>query len=374
MIIKKVRARKIRDSREDWTIEVEVNGCRASSPSGKSTGKYESKPYYKSLDYCVKFLNKWKDNVEINSFWDLKEVERIIRKRLKVRDVKKFGGNALFAFESAILKALARAKKKELWEIIPGRKKIPVPVGNAVGGGVHSSNFKVHPVFQEFLIIPREKSFKKNYMALKKLYKKIGKILRAKKRNDEGAWQTSLDEIEILRVLRKKLKADIGIDVAASSFYKKRDYKYRTVFVSKSEQIDYMNNLVDIFGVKYLEDPVQEEDFDGFSKISNRTMVVGDDLIATQINRLKRAIKENSVNAMIIKPNQNGSLLEVRDVFEICKKNKIKAVISHRSGETMDNALADYAVGFGADYIKTGIYGEVRQSKLDRLARIEKDR
>jgi len=101
---------------------------------------------------------------------------------------------------------------------------------------------------------------------------------------------------------------------------------------------------------------------------------VGDDLIATQINRLKRAIKENSVNAMIIKPNQNGSLLEVRDVFEICKKNKIKAVISHRSGETMDNALADYAVGFGADYIKTGIYGEVRQSKLDRLARIEKDR
>jgi enolase len=120
-----------------------------------------------------------------------------------------------------------------------------------------------------------------------------------------------------------------------------------------------------------LEDPLQEEDFLGFSRINKKHLIVGDDLTATQIPRLKEAIKHNSINAMIIKPNQNGSLLEIKKIFELCKANNIKTILSHRSGETMDASIADYAFAFEADYIKCGISTAFREAKLKRMIEIE---
>ncbi|MEK6800435.1 MAG: phosphopyruvate hydratase, partial [Nanoarchaeota archaeon] len=117
-----------------------------------------------------------------------------------------------------------------------------------------------------------------------------------------------------------------------------------------------------------------EEDFEGFSKIQRKnSLVIGDDLTATQLPRLRKAINAKSINAMIIKPNQNGSLFELKKIFETCKKHKIKTILSHRSGETLDNALADYAFGFQADFIKTGISTKWREVKLNRLIEIEKE-
>ncbi|MCU0642188.1 MAG: hypothetical protein MUF61_01230 [archaeon] len=375
MWIKELRGAKILDSRGHPTIGVEVNGCRASSPEGKSKGKHETKPYCESLDWSIHLIDVLKIPYEINSFDDLIKVENLIKDQFGFKNVHQFGANALFALESAILKALAKEQKKELWQIInPKARKFPIPVGNAIGGGLHSENFVIHPTFQEFLLIPQEKSFEKNVKMMNSIYTKIGKLLHAEEKNDEGAWQLAMDNTQVLDILSEFAKdARIGLDVASSSFYKYGFYLSGEKTLNKEEHIEYINNLIKKYNLFYVEDPVQEEDFDGFRKINKeKTLVVGDDLTVTHFDRVKGAIKDKAINAMIIKPNQNGSLLDVRRIFELCKKNKIKTVLSHRSGETMDSAIADYAFGFGADYFKCGISTPWREAKLNRMIEIER--
>ena len=373
MLIKEVSARKIADSRGEPTIEVSVNGCRASSPSGKSTGKYETRVYAENLDAAIELINSLNFDFEINSFDDLKKVENALCKRFRLRFAKQFGANPLFALESAILKALAREKGKQLWQIInPKARNMPVPVGNAVGGGLHSSKFKIHPVFQEFLLIPNDVSFRANVETMTGIYQEIGKILEAAEKNDEGAWQAPKNNREVLELLKSfSDKVRLGLDVAASSFFLNGLYKYAEKSLDEESQIKYINNLIEKYDLFYVEDPVQEESFHGFSRIHKKHLVVGDDLTATQLGRLKEAIKSSSINAMIIKPNQNGSLLEVKKVIEFCRANNIKTILSHRSGETMDDALADYAFGFQVDFIKTGISTVWREVKLKRMIEIE---
>ncbi len=389
MIIKEVHAHKIKDSRSQETIEVSVNGCKASSPSGKSTGKYESLTYHTGLDWNINFINHFKEikGLEINNFEDLIKIESLIKKKTGFRDVKQFGANALFAIESAILKALAKSQHKQLWQIInPKAKEVPIPLGNVIGGGLHSHN-RNHTVFQEFLLIPKGQNIKENVKIMQNVYDKIKKLvsINLTKTNDEGALQTSLDEKNIISLLSTfKDRVNIGVDVAASTFYKHNLYKYHHIWLTSEQHMTYIINFIKKFNLFYIEDPLEQENFRGFSKIlkssyrnqsyrSPRTsvLVVGDDLTATQIGRLNKAIKRKSINAMIIKPNQNGSLLELKKIFDICKKNKIKTILSHRSGETLDNSLADYAFGFQADYIKCGITTKWREAKLQRLIEIK---
>jgi len=372
MLIQYSKARKIKDSRNQPTIEVLVNGQKASSPSGKSTGKYETPSYHNSLDWNIKAINQLRIPFEINSFHDLKHLEDNIKKTFKLKNAKKFGANALFALESAILKALAKSKNKQLWQIInTSAKKVPVPVGNAIGGGLHSHN-KNHPEFQEFLLIPQGKAIIENEKIIKEVYTILEQILEADSKNDEGAWQTSLSNEKVLEILSKFKKIRIGIDAASSSFYKETSYIYKNKTLTRDTQIYYINYLIKKYNMLYIEDPLQEDDFQGFSRLkkSPSRLIVGDDLTATQIPRLKKAIKNRSINAIIIKPNQNGSLLEIEKIFQICKKNNIRTILSHRSGETLDTALADYAFGFQADFIKCGISTKWREVKLRRLIQI----
>ena len=372
MKIKSIKAKSVKDSRNQPTIQVEINGQKASSPSGKSTGKFETPTYKKSLAQSIKDINSLKElkEIEINSFQDLKKLESLIKKKFKLKKPQDFGANALFALESAILKALAKENKKQLWQVInPNAKSLPTPLGNAIGGGLHSKN-ENHPTFQEFLIVPNAK--KHNIKLMTKTHEKLKSILKAKNKNDEGAWNTSLNEEQILEILKKIKNIKIGIDVAASSFYKNNSYKYKNKSLNRQAQIHYINLLIKKYVLLYIEDPLQENDFSGFSKISKQALVTGDDLTASQLPRLKKAIKTKAINAMIIKPNQNGSLLELSKIFKLCKQNKIKTILSHRSGETLDSALADYAFAFQADFIKTGISTPPRTSKLKRLIEIEK--
>lgn len=377
MLIKRVIARVIKDSRGEKTIEVSVNGAEAaSSPSGKSTGKYETKPYYQDLKFCVDFLNNWDEMLQIRKFDDLILVENFIKKKLKIKEARLFGGNALFAFESAILKALAQDEGKELWQVVNSRaKKFPRPVGNAIGGGLHTKG-KIKPSFQEFLLVPHEKTFKANVEMMQMIYRSIGTQLGTKNINDEGAHVAELNDEEALKMISEYNKQiDIGTDIAASSFYEKNLYDYGKIDRTRPVQAEHVWKLVKDYGVFYVEDPMQEEDFSGFANVRlncRESMVVGDDLTATHKDRLERAIKERSISGMIVKPNQNGSLLEVREIMDFCKKHKIRTVMSHRSGETMDTALADYAFGFGADFIKCGIATPWRECKLKRMIEIEK--
>lgn len=377
MLIKSIKARKIKDSRGKETIEVSVNGSKASSPSGKSKGKYETPSYNKSIDWNIFAINNLEIPFPIESFEDLSKIEKLIERKFKIRDAKKFGANALYALESAILKAIAKTENKELWQIVNPdlrKLKIPVPVGNAIGGGLHS-HLKNRPVFQEFLLIPKGKIIKENVKIMQLIHEKLKKISKGKKLNDEGAWEASLDEEKIFSLLKNfRDKINIGVDVAASTFYGKMSYEYNDKTLSREEQIDYINELIKKYNISYIEDPLQEEDFSGFSKIdkSSLHLIAGDDLTVTHLERIKKALKLKAINALIIKPNQNGSLIELAKIFDFCRKNRIKTIISHRSGETMDNALADYAVGFQTDFIKCGIATKWRFVKLRRLMEIEK--
>jgi len=377
MQFEKVGAKFIKDSRGQDTIEVTVNGCSASSPSGKSTGKYESKTYYHDIRTCVAFLHGWNDKVSLKSFSDLEKVEKIIMNKLGIVDARLFGGNALFAFEAAILKALAQSQNKQVWQVINSRaRRFPRPVGNAIGGGLHSSQFKDHPVFQEFLLIPKEKTFEKNVETMTDTYNQLGRLLRSREVNDEGAWHVPLPDERVLESLDAFASAvDFGIDVAATSFHKEGLYDYKLVDYTKEAQIEHISTLAKRYSLLYVEDPVEEEDFEGFAELKKLipdTLVVGDDLTVTHLDRVKKAVKEKAISGLIIKPNQTGSLLEVREIVAFCKKHDIKMVFSHRSGETLDNVLADLAFGFGADFIKCGIATQWREAKLNRLIEIEK--
>jgi enolase len=383
MIIKEVKARIVLDSRNEKTIQViiktKLGKFKTSAPSGKSTGKYEAKPYYKSLEQDIDFINKLdKEKLVIEKFEDLKKVERFIN--------GKIGANTLFSLEASLLKAAAKENKKELWNFLnPNAKKIPKAIGNAIGGGVHSKDKEIKkPDFQEFLFIADGISFKECVKLNEIAYKIIKRKLSANKRNDECAWKSTRTNEEILETMedvretikdKYKKKIDIGIDIASSSFFNKTyNYKNPKKELNKKEQINYIKLLVEKSNLLYVEDPLEENDFNGFSELKKKTncLIVGDDLTVTNPIRFKKAIKLKSINAIIVKPNQVGSLLKVKEIIHLAKKHNIKTIISHRSGETKDDTIADLGVAWNCDFIKTGIYGKVRKAKLKRIIKIEK--
>ena len=389
MIIKGVGAKSILNSRREKTIQIfiktDFGNFSASAPQGKSTGKYEAKPYRKSLEEDIKTIKKFSDYFSeeiLEGFDDLKRIEDIVEGHV--------GANTLFALESAALKAIAKEMKKEIWELIApsantlkGARKFPRLVGNCIGGGGHSkliNNKK--PDFQEFLLIPNMKSVKENFEKNKKLKEEAKYLLKDKdnrfkgEKNDEDAWNTSLNEKEVFEIL-KKLDAPIGTDVASSGFFKRKKYHYENPKLDRTieEQFDYISNLIKNFGMFYIEDPFEEEDFESFAKLLKKfpdSLIVGDDLTVTNAKLLEKAIKMKSINALIVKPNQSGSLIEVKRICELAKKNNIKIVFSHRSGETEETILADLAFGFQADFFKCGITGKEREAKIKRLIEIEK--
>ncbi len=383
VVIKKVSAKKISDSRGEKTIFVSIKTnagkFSASSPTGKSTGKFEAKPYKKNLEKDIETIKKFSDYFSdeiIEDFHDLRRAEDIVEGHI--------GANTLFALESAILKALSKEKRKKIWRIInpdlsKSNAKFPRLVGNCIGGGKHSKGKK--PDFQEFLLIPKTRSVKEAFKILKKGKKEIALFLKKKdkkfqnKKNDENAWKASLNDKEILDIL-KNLKIPLGVDVAASSFHKRKKYTYYNPVLqrTKEEQLEYVSNLIKNYNLIYVEDPFYERDFESFTKLLEKfpkSLIVGDDLTVTNYKRLKKAIEEKSVNAIIVKPNQNGSLLEVARVCALARKNKIAIVFSHRSGETEESILADLAFGFQADFFKAGITGKERECKIKRLIEIE---
>jgi len=381
VVIKSVSAKSILDSRKEKTISVtiktKIGSFSASAPNGKSRGKYEAKPYKKSLEEDIKFLKDSKDYFSeeiLEKFEDLRRVEDIVDRHI--------GANTLFALESAVLKAIAKEQKKQIWQIInSGAKRLPRLVGNCIGGGKHSEE-KSKPDFQEFLLIPNSKSVKKAFETNKKAKEEVKFLLKEKapnfkgKENDENAWETSLNEKEILEIL-KKTKLPLGLDVAASSFSKRKKYIYQNPPLDRTseEQFEYLSNLIKNFDLFYIEDGFSEEDFESFAKLLKKfpnSLIVGDDLTVTNHDRLTKAIENKSINALIVKPNQTGSLLDVSQVCKIAKEKGIKIIFSHRSGETEEDILADLAFGFGADFFKCGITGKEREAKLKRLMDIEK--
>ena len=264
-------------------------------------------------------------------------------------------------------------------------------VGNCIGGGKHSRQKKKSDI-QEFLLIPQTKKVFDGQFINNEAYKRVKKLLSQKDAEwnnaltDENAYASTLKTEEILDILaelKKQMEKDfeikfgIGIDAAASSFWNGLFYAYKNpeARMEREQQIEYIANLIKKYNLFYVEDPLQEEDFSGFSrllKLVPNCLIVGDDLIATQVDRFERAMREKSINAVIIKPNQNGSLVRTKQVIDMAKLYGVKCIISHRSGETSDTTIADLAFAWEIPYIKTGIAGQERLAKINRLIKIEK--
>lgn len=400
------------------SIEVSVHTYegvfKCSAPSGKSTGKTEVACYNKNgIKYSMELLRKFCKTIEGQNLI-IKKIDDIkILNEHMIRFEKKFGklgGNVWYSLEGAFLRAAAADTGRELWEFINDdvnnglKPKFPMPVGNTIGGGLHSKKVNgKRPDFQEFLLIGNEKTFgkavTKNFRAYeyaKKLLAKPpvgsgwsvvgGRLIKEwrRLRNDEGAWMTSRTNEEVLEIMERvsrRYGLKIGLDIASGSFYDKGYYNYenKKFIRDKLDQVEYVLKLIKKFGIFYIEDSMYEEDFASFkavlagtSKMRGKRLVVGDDLTTTHLKRLERAFRSKSINAIIIKPNQVGSILEVRKVVDYCKKKGIVMIFSHRSGETMDDILGDYVVGFGGDFLKAGIYGKERLVKLKRVMDIER--
>lgn len=390
MKIKEVRAKKILDSRGEKTIAVFVrneNGTfLASAPNGRSIGKYENPAFVQSIEHDIEVLKDTDLDLSIESFQELEKIESILKGVV--------GANTLFALEAGILKALAYENNMPLWKFLGGGRKFPFPIGNIIGGGLHTPlTAGRKPDFQEFLIIPKMKKVSDNIFILKKAHETAESVLKLRgakgNLNAEKAWSTDLENegcINVLNQVREELSREldseinIGIDVAASSFYKGITYNYKnpTRRLKAMEQVNYIGELAYKFMLSYIEDPLHENAFSEFKilreNISKKRpcLVVGDDLTASQLERFKKAIQARSIGGIILKPNQVGSLIEIKKLVDMAKKFEIATIMSHRSGETMDMTIADLAFGWQCDFIKTGIIGKEREAKLNRLIEIER--
>src|SRR3989344_3842074 len=359
---------KIKNSRGEDTVQINYMGAVGSAPGGKSKGIYEVKDFNSDIDAEINSLREMSgtlENIQVNSFDDFRKIENI---------ASKLGGTARTALEFAIF------NYKGGYKFLEGRK-LPRPLGNVIGGGMHKDNSTLD--FQEFLIIPHKvKTFNEAVEKNSKFYKKIHDKIKELDKNfkdaitDEGAWSPSLDNEQVLKLLKKHVRGfglKIGVDMAASSFFKNNLYQYKDKQLTKDEQIDYVNSLIKKYDLYYVEDPLHQDDFSGFTYINKKALVVGDDLIATNIERLKRALDLHAVNAFIVKPNQIGSLYKVKEIVDFAKQNNIVPIISHRSGETMDTTISHLSVSMEIPIIKTGIFGKEREAKINELIRIENE-
>ncbi|MFH8080663.1 MAG: enolase C-terminal domain-like protein [Candidatus Aenigmatarchaeota archaeon] len=366
MRIRKIKLREILASNSKRSIEVEVDTGRVKArfgvPMGTSKGKYEVKSY--SYEHIVKSFSLIKNSFLSKNFSSQEEVDAELKKLDGTEDFRNIGGNLALAISSAFLKAFSAESNMEVFEYLGGRL-MPLPLCN-VAGGWHGSEI------QEFLIFPKkQKSFKEEIFNIANIYLEFEKLLEREDKkflhgkNLESAWTTSLKTEKILDLLHKHFHGRnirLGVDVAGN--YNNRKPKQQYTFISR---------LISKYELKYVEDPFKEDDFQLFASLkrsSKDTLICGDDLIATNLKRLEEAIRRDAVNAIIVKPNQIGTITDVKKVVEFAKRHDITTVISHRSGETEDALIAHLGVGLECEMAKIGISGE-RICKINEFIRIE---
>lgn len=405
--IKEVHARQIIDSRGNPTVEAEVllyDGTRGFgiAPSGASTGSFEAielrdnnpeKYNGKGVLLAVGTINT-KIN-ELLSGVDVlmqRKIDRILMDADSTPNKSNLGGNAILAVSIACAHAAAQALNIELFRYLGGFTACdtPIPMMNILNGGAHAdSNVDI----QEFMIVPVGiDTFADKVRACCEVYHALKRILKARGMStavgDEGGFAPNLNKAEdaiclIMEAINKagydtEKNFKIAIDAAASEWYKEGYYilpKNQTHY-STHEMIEYWKRLVNEYPIMSIEDPLGEDDWDGWQEITqtlgNKVMLVGDDLFVTNTVRLLKGIENKCGNAILIKPNQIGTITETIEAVMLAKANNFKTIISHRSGETEDTTIADLAAALNAGFIKTGApcRGE-RTCKYNRLLRIE---
>lgn len=410
MPIRDVYAREILDSRGNPTVEVEVlvgeHICgRASVPSGASTGQFEAVELrdgdkrYRGLgvQMAVDHVNtKIAPGIVGMNVFEQAEIDRYMIHLDGTENKSNLGANAILGVSMAVAKAGAKALNIPLYRYLGGATvaKMPIPMMNILNGGKHADNTVD---FQEFMIMPVGACcFKEGLRMCAEIYHTLKKILRERNLStavgDEGGFAPNVaDAKEALQLIAEaveqagyNLGKDIAfaMDVAATELYDKTFKKY--VFAgenqirSAEELVDYYEQLLEEFPIVSIEDPMDEEDWEGWQlmthRLGKRIQLVGDDLFVTNTKRLKKGIEKGVANAVLVKVNQIGTLTEAFATIELAKTSGYRNIISHRSGETADSIIADIAVAFQTGQIKTGApCRSERVAKYNRLLRIEEE-
>ena len=386
--IKKSKGRQVFDSRGNPTVEAEVftgDGHYASAivPSGASTGTHEAfelrdkennnylgKSVFKAVENINGPIAQALSNIDVG---DQKKIDKTLIDLDGTEQKKKLGANAVLAVSIASCKLAAIEKNISLFKHLGNSKnfQLPIPLLNIINGGVHAKN---NLDIQEFMIRPEKtelfsEAMRRSFVIIQSLKK----MLDNTNVGDEGGFAPNLQNTEeAIKLIMKAIERsgfkpgeDISIclDVAANE-------------LDESKTIDYYSDLIKKYPVKSIEDPFAEDDWESWKKLTKNTniQIVGDDLFATNINRLKKGIEEKSANAILVKLNQIGTVSETLDVINLAHKNGLKTIISHRSGDSEDTFIADLAVATNSSQIKTGsLARSERVAKYNRLIRIEEE-
>lgn len=404
--IKDVYAREILDSRGNPTIEVEMTldndiSVTASVPSGASTGSREAlelrdhdttRFHGKGVLAAIINVNQIIKPKIVGMELDQAKIDHLLIELDGTPNKSRLGANAILGVSLATVKALAKTNGKELYEYISGGKiSLPIPFINIINGGRHANN---NLDIQEFMIVPMQKGFKGKLRCASEVFMTLKNILKKENLStavgDEGGFAPDFEYNSIaLDYIMAAIRESgytpgkdvyIALDVAASEIYNKETKLYYLdgKNITKEELTKYYLALVKRYPIISIEDPYFEDDFDSLTRltklIGKKVMLVGDDYFVTNAKYLNYAIENKSGNAILLKANQVGTVSEMVKTIAIAKKNDYKTIISHRSGETLDTFIADFAVGLNLHFIKSGSMsrGE-RIAKYNRLLKIEED-
>lgn len=403
--IKKVHAREILDSRGNPTVEVDITlssgvVARAAVPSGASTGAFEAYELRDNGDrYMGKGVQKAVQNVNTKigpqiigqSILEGRKIDQLMIQLDSTPEKKNLGANAILGVSLTCARAAAMDQGVSLFKYLAGSKKmkLPIPLMNVINGGAHANNSLD---VQEFMIVPVLGSFSESLRAGSEIFNTLKKIIDQKGMStavgDEGGFAPSLgsnkEAMEFLLWAIEKsgykpgVNVFLALDVAATELYKNGQYKWENKSISAEELISIYSSWSKNFPLVSIEDACAEEDWAGWKKateaLGSKVKLVGDDLFVTNPKRLKQGIETQTANALLVKPNQIGTLSETQDAVSMAQAAKYITIMSHRSGETEDAIIADLAVGLACEEIKTGSLcrGE-RTSKYNQLLRIEEE-
>ncbi|ELZ94201.1 enolase [Haloferax mucosum ATCC BAA-1512] len=394
--ITSVSLRRVLDSRGNPTVEADVltesgGFGRAAAPSGASTGEYEAIELPPTEAIAAARRHAVPRLVNEVHAGNQREVDAALRAADGSENFSEIGANSAVAISMAAAKAGADVLGAPLYQHLGGAFRgdnFPTPLGNVIGGGEHA---KEATNIQEFLAAPvGAPSVSEAVFANAKVHARASEILDERDvpaaKGDEGAWAPAVSDADAFEIMAEAV-SDIedelgfeirfGLDIAASEMFEDGVYHYGDETKTTDEQIDYVAEMVDEYDLVYVEDPLDENDYEGFAelteRVGDRTLICGDDLFVTNVDRLSDGIDVGAANSILIKPNQIGTLTDAFDAVELASRNGMDAVISHRSGETEDTTIAHLAVATDAPFIKTGTVQGERTAKLNELIRIADD-
>jgi len=374
-MIKDIMAFPAWNGRGEKTVKVSIRTdsgiFSAYAPSGKSKGKWETPVL--SVDQILQALPDIKKNLLGLDASDWEKFDSHIE-QVCGRSLEKCGANFSAALSMAAIRA---ASLNKVYKILGGGNVFPYPLGNVVGGGAHMGSTAI----QEFLVIPvKAKTITEAIETNFAVWEEVGRVLSRSRhigRNDEGAWISGTDDVQTLNIVVEAAEhngARVGLDVAASQLFSKGKYQWASIKeeFDTGDQLEFMRMMIDKYRLAYVEDPFNENDYAAFAELrkSAKCIICGDDLYASQALRIGQGAQHGATNAAIIKMDQAGTVSRALRAIDACNNAQMAYVVSHRSGETCDSFISDFAVGTGAKFIKCGISGGERTAKLNRLLEI----